>query len=202
MSNKVLFGIIAGVVLAFGVFYATSKPTRSLSQNESTASLASLNAGGAPWQPEYQHLTDRLRSIHMSLLGTEGAAQHIHAHLDIYVHGAKVTVPAEIGIPPTGGITILHTHDTTGIIHIESPDATDKYTLGEFFDIWGVKLTSTSVGEYANDSSNKLVVYDNGVVSQDPVQLVLSRHHEIVLTYGSPKEQPVISDHYSFPSGL
>jgi len=52
----------------------------------------------------------------------EQNAFHIHAHLDIFVDGEPFDVPADIGI--TNSCTYwLHTHDLTGIIHIESPIA-------------------------------------------------------------------------------
>ena len=201
MSNKVFIGFIAILVIAAGIFIgirrANTPPLPKV-----TASLSSLQTGPAPWQPEYTHLPNRLKSIGLSLLGAEGTAQHIHAHLDIYIHGQPVVVPAEIGIPPTGGITPVHTHDTSGIIHIESPDAYATYTLGQFFDIWGVKLTNTSIGGYTDDDTNKLVVYDNGKAVQDPANLTLAKHHEIVITYGTAQERPRIAKSYNFPSGL
>ncbi len=40
----------------------------------------------------------------------------------------------------------LHVHTTDGIVHIESPSKTQGFTLGQFFDIWGVPLSSTQVG--------------------------------------------------------
>lgn len=46
---------------------------------------------------------------------------HIHAHLDIFVDGTPFTVPSQIGIDPEGRCLYwLHTHDDSGIIHIES----------------------------------------------------------------------------------
>ena len=36
----------------------------------------------------------------------------------------------------------MHTHDNTGIIHIESPDVRN-YTLGEFFVILSKKFSNT-----------------------------------------------------------
>ena len=71
---------------------------------------------------------------------------HIHQHLDIYVNGKKVTVPALVGIDTAGQfLTQLHTHDTTGILHVESPTKR-SFRLGEFFGEWGVRLTSTCLG--------------------------------------------------------
>ncbi len=188
-------------MIVVGIFIATHKSNLP-PPPKITASLSSLSTSQAPWQPEYSHLADRLKADSLSLLGAEGSATHIHAHLDIYIHGQQLAVPAEIGIPTTGGITPVHTHDTSGIIHIESPDYNASYTLSQFFDIWGVKLTDTSIGGYADDATNKLALYDNGKAVQDPANLALAKHHEIVITYGTAQEQPHIAKSYNFPSGL
>jgi hypothetical protein len=42
-------------------------------------------------------------------------------------------------IIPEKCIYWLHTHDETGIIHIESPIKKD-FILGQFFDLWKKKL--------------------------------------------------------------
>lgn len=199
MSNKVFIGLIAVVVIAAGIIIATHKSNYP-PPPKVIASLSSLSTSQAPWQPEYAHLADRLAAISIPLLGAEGTAQHIHAHLDIFINGQPVTVPANIGI--YNGLTPVHTHDTSGIIHIESPDVNATYTLGQFFDIWGVKLTSTSIGGYSDNTTNKLVVYNNGKTVQNPANLALAKHHEIVITYGTPQEQPHIAKSYNFPSGM
>ena len=65
-------------------------------------------------------------------------------------------VPAGVGIPGPqqvmdgfveGGRCLywLHTHDSTGVVHIESP-VQRGYTLGQFFDVWGRPLSATQVG--------------------------------------------------------
>ncbi len=199
MSNKVFWGLIVVVLIVVGVFIGTRK-SNTPPPPKVVASLSSLNTGPAPWPAEYQRLADRLKAIDIPLLGAEGSAQHIHAHLDIVINGQPVQVPADIGI--YNGITPVHTHDASGIIHIESPDANATYTLGQFFDIWGVKLTDNSIGSYADNSSDTLVVYDNGKKVNDPVNLALRKHHEIVVTYGTASQLPSIPKSYNFPSGL
>src|SRR5207248_3335158 len=58
--------------------------------------------------------------------------------------GRAVPVPANVGIPYDSAINVggqhicyywLHTHDASGVAHIESPTP-HLYTLGQFFDIW------------------------------------------------------------------
>ena len=70
--------------------------------------------------------------------GSEQLISHRHAHLYILKDGASQPVSAFVGIPGAPAradcFYWLHTHDRSGIIHIESPDSR-VYTLGEFFDI-------------------------------------------------------------------
>jgi len=60
---------------------------------------------------------------------------HLHTHIDIFVDGKAITIPKNIGIVPGECLHWIHTHDETGIIHMESP-INFNYTLGVFFDIW------------------------------------------------------------------
>jgi hypothetical protein len=64
----------------------------------------------------------------------EQAAFHIHTHLDILINGKSYTIPPQIGIIPGKCFYWLHTHDESGVVHIESP-VTRNFTLGQFFDI-------------------------------------------------------------------
>lgn len=81
----------------------------------------------------------------LSLTSQETLNVHCHVHLDVFVNGAPVAVPAELGInvgpdgkaPPHGspGIAPLHTHDTSGVLHIEAPKE-QAFTLREVFIEW------------------------------------------------------------------
>ncbi|HEX9235017.1 MAG TPA: hypothetical protein VF972_01920 [Actinomycetota bacterium] len=55
-------------------------------------------------------------------------------------------------------LTSIHTHDATGIIHIESPTPR-TFTLGEFFDVWGVRFTASCLGGYCRSSDRALSVF-------------------------------------------
>src|SRR5258708_782805 len=66
---------------------------------------------------------------------------HYHAHIDIFANGAPVTIPAQTGI--LGSCFYwMHTHTTTGIVHIEAPkdSATRGFTTGDFFAVWNPPL--------------------------------------------------------------
>jgi hypothetical protein len=80
----------------------------------------------------------------------------------------------------------MHTHDHTGIIHIEAPSVKD-YTLGNFFDIWGQPLTNTNVAGITGN----VVAYinDNGEARRymgDLRTLKLTSHRDITLQIGTP----------------
>lgn len=63
---------------------------------------------------------------------------HVHPWLQIKLDGEFVTIPAYIGIKNVNGVECVepvHTHDSSGIIHIEASDKRN-YTLGDFFTVW------------------------------------------------------------------
>ena len=56
---------------------------------------------------------------------------------------------------------LAHTHDSTGIIHIESPLKRD-FTLGQFFDVWKSKLNNSSSFNEILGGKVVPIVYVNG----------------------------------------
>ncbi len=77
---------------------------------------------------------------------------HFHPSLTLVIDGKPAAVPAQIGIDPQmwqdhsldsygmKGMAPLHTHDTSGTIHVESY-ANRYYTFGQLLDIWGLNLS-------------------------------------------------------------
>jgi hypothetical protein len=161
---------------------------------------AGLQTGPAPWPPEYTHLADRFQQSGMPQSGSE--QYHIHALLKVYVNGKQTQVPQGIGIDPQGQfLAALHTHDTSGIIHMEA-DNFYPFTLGQFFNVsWGVKFTNTQIGAYYNQGQNSVQVYVNGKKIPDPVNYKMQRHDTIVVAYGKPGSFPTKFP-ANFPNGL
>lgn len=159
-------------------------------------------AGPAPWPANTARLRARLRVIGLPALPREGTAVHIHEHLDVFVHGRRVTVPAGIGIGH-GFISPLHTHDASGVVHVESPGPR-AFTLGELFSVWGVRLTRRCLGGYCRHGADRLRVYADGrELTGDPRVLPLAPHAEIVVAFGTRNELPrPLPVRYAFPSGL
>jgi hypothetical protein len=177
------------------------------SHRQATASpgpLAGLQTGPAPWAPDTADLAERLAAIGVPPLSpVEQTAVHIHQHLDLFVDGREVPVPAGIGIDPAVGYAPLHTHDASGVIHVESP--TDRtYTLGDLFAVWGVRLTPSCLGGYCAGGSRQLRVYVDGrAYPGDPTTLALAPHQELVVAFGTPAQLPSpVPSAYPFPSGL
>ena len=123
---------------------------------------------------------------------SEGAVTHIHQHLAIYDRGTTLAVPAGIGINDAQGCLFwLHTHDATGVIHVESPNQAATYTLGQFFDVWGQPLSRTQVATARATGAGRLRAYVNGrLYTGDPRSISLTSHERITLEVGPPWVTP------------
>ena len=135
--------------------------------------------------------------------GHEGQiVKHIHPKLVIRVNGQPVVGPANIGIGPQlwkdhtldaigmrgmsemgmQGMSPLHTHDTSGTIHVESTVDRD-FTLGQFFAVWGMPFSATCIMNYCTTGQKKLRMFVNGIENFEFDRLVLRDGQEIVIEY-------------------
>jgi hypothetical protein len=129
---------------------------------------------------------------------TERLEYHVHAHVAIFINGQEAPVPAQIGITDSC-LYWLHTHDTSGIIHIEAP-ADKTFTLGQFFAVWGQKLSQTSLLDNQVDADHQVRAYVNGqLFPGNPADIPLAAHAVIVLEYGTSFPAP---PPFEFPQGL
>jgi hypothetical protein len=183
--------IVAIVVVA--IVLATGGGT-SKAASPDFSQMVNLQTGPPPWNADNGDLPEHLQDVGLDALSQEALAYHIHQHLDLWVNGKKVTVPAQIGIAQTF-ITEVHTHDTTGVIHVESPKTKD-YVLGQFFGEWGVKLTANCVGSYCGSLQYWV---DGQKQTGDPADVVLTSHEEIAIVVG--KKPAKIPSSYDFPAG-
>jgi hypothetical protein len=174
----------------------------------------------APW-PAPHYTLSRMRFAHLiPLLGA--LVRHDHVHLDVLVDGRKVTVPAGVGLaePTNNGPckpaspavsecssgdyftafvanSPLHTHSASGIIHIEA-DRPGRYTLGQFFDQWGVRFSETCLGGYCAGRGKELAVFVDGHRMDDPLRsVVLGNRQEIAVVFGDAGDFRVVPSTYS-----
>ncbi|MEZ0070311.1 hypothetical protein ABIA32_006363 [Streptacidiphilus sp. MAP12-20] len=198
--NKILMGVGAAVVAA-GVIGGV---VVAVSSNDKTASANPSATGNAHWAVP-SNTDAAVKAAGLSMLTAEGTTMHIHAHLDVWADGQKITVPGLVGINETAQtISPLHTHDTSGVIHIESPKVQD-FTLGQFTTEWNVPLSADQIGALKTDATHTLKVYVNGKqTTGDPSKLVLHAHDEIAIVYGTASEDASIQvpSSYTWPSGL
>jgi hypothetical protein len=195
--------VLAAVLVAGIGGLAVSAANRDRQPATSPGPLAGLQTGPAPWGANTADLAERLRAIGIPPLSPmEGTAVHIHQHLDLYVDGRKVLVPAGIGIDPAVGYAPLHTHDPSGVIHVESPTVR-TYTLGEFFAVWGVRFTPGCLGGYCAGGGRQLRLFVGGRAYRGaPTTLALAPHQELVVAFGTAAQLPSpIPSTYQFPPG-
>ncbi len=213
-----LGGVAIAITFALAACSSSSHPAASTNTTASgpTTTIAPSgpipSSGAVPWPAP----ADAMAQAHAAGLKPgpfETLEHHVHAHLDVFLDGNPVTVPAGIGInvndpgvhkfviegqPGYGGISSpckqacispLHTHDVTGILHTESPTNVDN-TLGEFFIEWGVALDTSCVGGYCRPAW-KIAVFVDGhdIGTTDPRTIRLTNHKEIAIVIGVPPAQ-------------
>lgn len=99
----------------------------------------------------------------------QNLAQHIHPYLTLTLNGTSFGAPKDLGIDTDvcpGGMHVVHTHDNTSKLHIETNDLMDV-TVDVFFRIWGMPFDSTRLDRYHVNETHELVMEVDGVVSDE-----------------------------------
>src|SRR3954469_5232331 len=147
-----------------------------------------VQATPPPWKPEYAHLKQRIAQLKLPPVGREQV--HHHSLLHVYVDGRLVPLPPNIGIDRSqNAYSSIHTHDSTGVVHMESVRPF-KFTLGDFFTIWGVRFGNKSLGSLENKGADQVRVYVNGKPAPNPVDYVLRAQDNVVVGYGADGSFP------------
>lgn len=172
--------------------------------------------GAPPWPAPTDPLT-KTEEAGLTPERKEFFGIHLHAHLDVFVNGEPVEVPAAIGIDITdpgvrsfedpggtsyGGIELcddpcispLHTHDATGVLHTEAAE-NETNTLGQFFIEWGVRLDEMCVGGFCEPEAPIAVFVDGEPYDGDPADIALEDQRQIAIVIGTfPDEVPATYD--------
>ena len=101
-----------------------------------------------------------------------GSVYHSHPNLTITINGANFPFPPSPGTAENGCLQPIHTHDATGVLHIET-DQNRDYTLGDWFLLWGhwennptrAIFNSTQIFDHKVTSGHNLTMTVNGVTS-------------------------------------
>lgn len=140
---------------------------------------------------------------------------HVHAYVGLYVNGKQIAIPDQIGMYQPGAISngytntatcfyYIHTHDASGMIHIESPenepDSVSIYTLHNVFDVWGMTVGPNNVGPFTGTVRTFVgrANYGTTTVSPssyteyfgDPNAIALYSHEAIWFEVGPPYYTP------------
>ncbi len=189
MKKIIIFSVLVIAIIGLGIYLSTAKPKKAVAPTNDFANVPSDN-----------QLRENMQTAGLDVLSEEGSVMHIHEHLDLIINGNAVPIPAEIGIG-TNFISPMHTHDITGVLHIESPVQKD-FTLGQFFKEWGVAFDDTHIDSYTADASHQLIVAVNGKPITNVANYVLQAHDEIEIWYGPTDTNPTLISSYAFAPGL
>jgi hypothetical protein len=197
--RALIVGIGAAVVVGIAVFALSRNSGEPAATGSAgpTVDLPNPNdlpgmMKAQPWSNNLAQANERLAKL--DLPGLSELVLHHHTDLYIYIDGQPVTIPASIGYDPQGNPAVLsplHTHDTSGTVHIESDDANFQPVLGQFMDVWGVYLTDQCLGDQCASGDTKIRAFVNGEGwAGDPTQIPLNDREVIVLTFGTADQVP------------
>ncbi len=120
------------------------------------------------------------------------ASFHIHTSLSLYVNGQKIAIPTFGGV--SGGDEI-HTHDTTGLIHIHPQTARTSFVkLGEVFDKWKIApqngnpnavFTDSNLLNNVEDATHRVQMFVNGVHTDAFQNYQVHDGDDIILAYSA-----------------
>jgi cyclophilin family peptidyl-prolyl cis-trans isomerase len=125
------------------------------------------------------------------------ASDHTHSHLEIWIEGTKVAIPANVGLF-SDHAEIIHTHHPHGVLHVEPGDTPETEiavpTIGDFFTIWRTKggiggnkpnafFDNTRIFDSVVDANHTLKFYVNGVENNDFQNHIFDFSEELVIRY-------------------
>jgi hypothetical protein len=189
--------------LALKAAYATPSPGPNASEKP-VALVDGASIGMAHFKPANTPAGGTGQPVDgVGCAAMEGQQLHIHSHLALFDNGKQIQVPRLIGftanpaLPGGGCLYWIHTHDTSGIIHVETPEVQapggGHYTLGMLFDIWGEPLTPNGAAGF----KGPVTAYVNGAKYDGDLHAIpLLSHQQITVEVGTPVVPP---PNYAFP---
>lgn len=101
---------------------------------------------------------------------------HNHTKIIIRIQNETIPVPAGIGIIPNSCIFWLHTHDDSGIIHVESPTKS-SFTLEQFIQVWDNFENTSLIDKFSSDNFTT----DISIISENNTQTNVDNYKDLVL---------------------
>ncbi len=123
----------------------------------------------------------------MKCSGPGPVAYHVRAHLTILERGRQILVPPNIGRSGNRCWYWLHTHDFSGLIHIESTDRNFQPRLGQFFDLWKQPLSEKKVATVPTGHGRSIKAFVGRTPNGgDPRMIRLQNHTTLSIEIGPP----------------
>jgi hypothetical protein len=152
---------------------------------------------------------DNIPAVTPAQMGQYQSQYHVHAYLALYVNGQQYAIPHGLGMvspgAPINGFVnsatsfyLIHTHDSSGIIHIESPSngkpnlASSVYTLKNFLDIWGLTVNSNQFGPF----QGPVRVFTSGPMSRSDGNNTTVNASTLTYYGSDPSNVPLYSHEY------
>jgi hypothetical protein len=152
-----------------------------ITERNSTAKFDPVSQG--TWPPNYDNLQGAISAMGLpASSATMAYATHFHAHVTLYVDGRQTPVPSQVGIDPsTQTLAAIHTHDDSGIIHMEAGEKHFAPPLQDVFNIWGVRFNSQCIGGYCGG----VEMWVNGKPNTQLGTYILHEHDVITIVEGT-----------------
>jgi hypothetical protein len=145
------------------------------------------NQNNAVFGQDDQSNNNNSRTIPTNISGitcdkVEHLVYHNHTKLIIKFQNETHNIPAGVGIIPNDCIFWLHTHDDSGIIHIESPIKT-AFSLDQFLKVWNIFDNSSFIKNISkNDiAANVSMISENGSqIKSDNYKAIILENNAII----------------------
>ena len=131
--------------------------------------------------PGLTELTNTLKNVGAKRLANINKLNNVTLNTPGLLNTINQKIPANIGIS-SAGMKVVHTHDTTGTIHVETPYPTQLH-LRDFFTIWNKMFNSTCIFENCKDESHELLMFVDGEENTEFENLPLQDKQQIKIGY-------------------
>ena len=192
LSGFLALGVVSAVVLLTRGGSGTADRS-VIAQRDSTATI---DPAIGTWPPVYTDLPQAVQAL--GLPGFAETIEHYHAHLRLVVEGHEIPIPEDIGLDvPDQVIAPIHTHDASGVIHIEADQKGYRSDQQNVFDVWGVRFTARCIGGYCGG----VKMWVNGTPNTKLGAYVLQPHDVLTIVEGTPPPGFKPDTSYPFPPG-
>ena len=192
---------VASLALALSGGCTTERPSVAIPPQAREAPLPTVHYSFGtrlpPWTKPL-NVQGGAESAGLAVGPVEGTARRFESHLDVFANGRPIPVTAGLGVDGKF-LSEVRTRDD-GVLVVASADPGKRFTLGQLFMEWAVRLEPGHLGGFTADESHPLTAYVNGVEQTgDPAMIELLPHREMTLVYGTPPAK--IPASYAFPPG-